>query len=82
MRRASFSICSNLSEGAYRGNRKEFKQFCRIAKGSAGELRYFLKLSRDIKYIDEETYLNFLTELETIIKMLEKLFQRLSEQKK
>ncbi len=47
MRRASASICANLMEGSHRLNRKEFRQFVGIAKGSAGELKYHLLLSKD-----------------------------------
>lgn len=52
MRRASSSICANMMEGSHRLNRKEFRQFTGIAKGSAGELKYYILLAKDIGYIE------------------------------
>ena len=42
VKRAALSIASNIAEGYERGARKEFIQFCHIAKGSCGELRSHL----------------------------------------
>lgn len=38
MRRASVSIPSNIAEGYRRNGRKEYRQFCGLALGSASEL--------------------------------------------
>jgi len=38
-------------EGSYRINRKEFKQFTGISRGSAGELKYHLLVAKDLGYI-------------------------------
>lgn len=38
LRRSSISIPSNIAEGSKRNNRREFYQFCGIARGSAAEL--------------------------------------------
>jgi four helix bundle protein len=75
MRRASYSICSNLSEGSYRNNTKEFKQFCGIARGSAAELKYFILLAKDLGYIDENNYTVLLDRVDLITKMLYKLIK-------
>ncbi len=40
MRRAAYSIPSNIVEGHSRKSRKEFLQFLSIAKGSLEELKY------------------------------------------
>ncbi len=55
MRRAAYSIPSNIVEGHSRKSRKEFLQFLSIAKGSLEELKYFIILSNDLDYIDDET---------------------------
>jgi four helix bundle protein len=78
MKRAAYSICSNLMEGSYRNNTKEFRQFCGIARGSAGELKYHLLLSKDLDYIPTETYELLIKEIETITKMLYGLIKSLS----
>jgi len=45
------SIGANLFEGSYRTGANEFRYFANIARGSAGEVKYFLLLSRDLGYI-------------------------------
>ena len=56
MRRAAASIGANLMEGGHRLNRKEFRQFVGIAKGSAGELKYQLLLAKDLGYLPAGEY--------------------------
>lgn len=46
MRRAAVSIPSNIAEGYEKGSAKDSVKFCRIAKGSAGEPRTQLLLSK------------------------------------
>jgi len=56
MQRATYSIPSNISEGCGRDSDNEFVRYLVIARGSASELEYFLILSRDLKYINEENF--------------------------
>ena len=68
MRRAAISIPSNISEGASRASNKEFIQFLHIALGSASELETQLIIAQKIGYISFID--SFLTEINTIKKML------------
>lgn len=77
MRRASYSICANLLEGSHRNNTKEFKQFTGIANGSAGELKYYILLARDLNYISFKEYNFYISELNSISKMLRGLIKSL-----
>lgn len=77
MRRVAYSIPMNLMEGAHRLSSKEYRQFVGIAKGSAGEIKYHLLLVRDLKYISESKYSNFLPEYEHVSQMLTKLAKSL-----
>jgi four helix bundle protein len=70
MRRASASICANLMEGSHRLNRKEFRQFAGISKGSAGELKYHLLLAKDLDYLSKDEYSLLVQEAEEISRML------------
>lgn len=79
MRRAAYSIPSNLMEGGYRLNKREYRQFVSIAKGSAGELKYFLLLSRDLGYIPESKYSILFDSVEEISKMLSGLIKSLTD---
>jgi len=59
MRRAAYSIPMNLMEGGHRLNRKEYRQFVGIAKGSTGEMKYQLLLVKDLKYIIQNNIQSF-----------------------
>ena len=79
MRRAAYSIPSNLMEGGHRLNKKEYRQFVGIAKGSVGELKYFLLLSKDLAYIPERKYLILHESAEELSKMLSGLIKSLTD---
>ncbi len=79
MRRASSSICANLLEGSHRLNRKEFRQFVGIAKGSAGELKYHMLLAKDLGYLQASEYSTFIAEIEQISIMLYSLAKSLNQ---
>jgi four helix bundle protein len=74
MQRAAYSIPSNISEGCGRKSDKEFNRFLQIALGSAHELEYFLILSKDLNFINQETY----TSLDEKINQLKKRIYSLS----
>jgi len=78
LRRAAVSIGANLMEGGHRLNRKEFRQFAGISKGSVGELKYYLLLSRDLEYISQAEYPILRAEADEISKMLNGLIRSLS----
>jgi len=74
MRRCAVSIPSNIAEGARRGSKKEFKQFLRIAAGSAAELETQSPLAEEFFFITAE---DLQSELIKAQKMLESLMQKL-----
>jgi four helix bundle protein len=53
MRRCCASIPANIAEGCGRGSDVEFARFLQIAMGSACELEYFLVLSRDLEFMQQ-----------------------------
>ncbi len=77
-RHAAASIGANLMEGSHRLNRKEYRQFVGIARGSAGELKYHLLLSRDLEFIDKDEYCLLKIEVDEISKMTSGLANSLS----
>jgi four helix bundle protein len=77
LRRASVSIPSNIAEGYRRGSKKEYRQFLRIAFGSAGEIETQLLLSKDIGYISEKKFNELTTLLTEVLKMLNTLIVKL-----
>ena len=57
-RRASISIAANIAEGYKKKGIKDKLRFYNIAQGSLEECRYYIILSKDLKYIDNDEELN------------------------
>ncbi len=78
MRRAAVSIASNISEGSYRGSRKDFRHFIIIAYGSGGELETQLEIVHRLKFIPENELDEICSLHKEVMKMLNSLSQKLS----
>ncbi len=70
IRRASYSIATNIAEGCGRSSNKEFAYFLQISIGSASETEYELLLAHDLNYIDDNGYNELSNEVVTIRKMI------------
>jgi len=77
LRRAAYSVPTNIVEGQSRNTTKEYRSFLYNARGSVEEVRYFLLLSRDLGYIDQDIYKTIESEYETVSKMLNGLIKSL-----
>lgn len=79
MRRASKSICANLSEGFAKQSysKAEFSRFIAMAMGSCGEMESWLSYAYDLNYIKEIQLNHFLSEYTAILGMLINLRKRL-----
>lgn len=56
IRRASSSIPANIAEGCGKNSQNDFAYFLNIALGSANEAEYFLILSKDLGYLNQENF--------------------------
>jgi len=56
LRRAALSVPINIVEGYARSNKKEFKNFLRIAVGSLSETEYILSFCLRLGYINEAVF--------------------------
>jgi four helix bundle protein len=69
MRRCGVSIPSNIAEGFRRKGRDKF-QFYSYAQGSLEELKYQILLCYDLKYIEQNKYLELTNLCNEVGKML------------
>ncbi len=79
MQRAAVSIPSNIAEGYDRNSNKEFIRFLNIAKGSCGELRTQLYLSRELKLIEKPLCDELIEKTHKISAMLSNLIKTRKE---
>lgn len=68
--RAAVSIPANIAEGYKKLSRADKLRFYNIAQGSLEECRYYVLLSRNLGYIDEEHYLLLFDMVEETSKLL------------
>jgi len=70
LRRAASSIPANIAEGCGKNSQLELAHFLNIALGSANETEYFLLLSKDLKYLPGEKYMELNKNVNEIKAML------------
>jgi four helix bundle protein len=75
--RASLSIMNNISEGFCRNSHKEFQQFLKISKGSAGEVKSMYYVAEDLNYITESQRIERQNEIQGLINGISKLMKYL-----
>lgn len=79
MRRAALSIPSNIAEGRRRGTRNDFRHFLRIAYGSGAELETQIEIAKDLGFGQVNAYTEIEEMLDEIMRMLNRMIERLSE---
>ena len=77
--RSSLSIASNIAEGMEKDSNKDKSRFLNISQGSISELMTQIYIGIEINYIKKEIGLQWIEELEQIIKMLSSLKKSLNE---
>lgn len=70
VQRAALSVPSNVAEGYERNSNKEFIRFLNIAKGSCGELRTQLYISRKLQFLTKSDFDQLIAESKQISAML------------
>jgi four helix bundle protein len=82
IRRSGSSIGANIAEGCGRGGNGEFQRFLQMAMGSASELEYHCLLSKDLHFMDEETYSRIQEKVVEVKKMLSSLIRKISTERR
>lgn len=77
LKRAAYSVPANIVEGQSRNTTKEYLQFLYNARGSLEEVRYFLLLSFDLKFLKVNKYKELEQKYESASKMLNGLIKSL-----
>jgi len=68
IRRASISVAANIAEGFKKKTKPDKAKFMNIAQSSLEECRYYLILSKDLRYSNTD---NLMPQLEEVSKLLE-----------
>jgi len=77
IQRASVSVMNNIAEGFERKTNKEFKYFLFVAKGSCGEVRSMIWLSKELHKINDIVFNELYSKTEEISKMISGLIRSL-----
>lgn len=79
IQRAALSVPSNVAEGYERNSNKEFIRFLNIAKGSCGELRTQLYISRKLDFLNKTDFDQLISESKEISAMLHGLTKAIAK---
>lgn len=77
IRRAAVSIDANSMEGSHRASNREYHRFASISRGSTGELKYLIRVSHDLGYIEQPSFDVLSEKTNEISRMLEGLLRAL-----
>lgn len=76
MRRASSSVTANIAEGFGRQTYKEKLQFYYMAQGSLTELKNFILIAKDVKYLEDGDFNNLSEQANLTHQLLQGLIQK------
>jgi four helix bundle protein len=79
MRRAAYSIPTNIAEGCGRNGNADFIRFLHISMGSACELEYLLMLAFDLALLKRDDLCKLENEVTEIKRMLTSFISKIKE---
>jgi len=78
IRRSAISVPSNIAEGRYRGTRKDYLQFLRIAYSSGAELETQIEIAKRLPKTKHLDYTKVDSLLSEVMKMLNVIIRNLN----
>lgn len=79
IRRSAVSIPSNIAEGFGRKSNPDFIRFLKISMGSLFELQTQLRISKNIKFLDEPRFNVLFEETREVERMLSSFIQSITD---
>jgi four helix bundle protein len=80
LQRAALSVVSNIAEGSRRGGHKEWRNFIRIAYGSASEVETQLLVVEDLSFGDKQLLKETFDHLGHTLRLLNRTYHAASRQ--
>lgn len=77
LRRAAVSIPSNIAEGRYRGSKKDFIRFLRIAFASGAEIETQIEIAKRLEKMKNLNFKTVQSLLSEIMRMLNAIIKKL-----
>ena len=76
LRRPASSVPANIAEGCGKNSNNELAHFLNISLGSSNETEFFLILSKDLKYLSENNFIELEVNINEIKAMLISLINK------
>jgi four helix bundle protein len=80
LRRAAYSVPSNIAEGATRESKKDYLHFLYIARASLTETQYFIHLAQRLEYLDEDEHARMMTQVKSVFERLHGLIKAVEQE--
>jgi len=80
IRRAAYSVPSNVAEGASRNSQKDYLHFLYIARGSVAEVAYFIHLSKRLNYLDDHNHFRLAEQADEVSRILTGLIRSVEKE--
>ena len=77
-RRAAFSVAANIAEGSAKRGPGEFRRFLDISLGSFAELRYALRVARDLDLLSAQEWEALRPSIDVAGKLLWGLYRKMN----